>query len=118
MEVDADAGGKEDVLDELDGRVEILDADDDGREEDLDDAELDDDLDRLKLDDDLDRLMPEDFDEVEVKVEDLDEAGVEDFNDAEVEALEEVEQGGEGIGAGAAYTGIGACTTGADVNAK
>ena len=117
MEVDAedDAGGKEDVLDELDDRVETLDADDDGREEDLDDAELDDDLDRLKLDDDLDRLMPEDFDEFELKVEDFDETRVEDFNDAEVEVFEESD---DGTGVGTACTGFGVGAMGVDEDAK
>ena len=111
-------GGKEDVLDELDDRVETLDADDDGREEDLDEAELDDDFDRLKLDDDLDRLMPEDFVEVELKVEDFDETGFEDFNDAEVEAFEEVEESDDGISVGTACTRFGVGAMGVDAEAK
>ena len=120
MEVDAedDVGGKEDILDELDDRVETLDADDDGREESLDEAELDDDFDRLKLDDDLDRLMPEDFVEVELKVEDFDETGFEDFNDAEVEAFEEVEESDDGIGVGTACTRFGVGAMGVDAEAK
>ena len=120
MEVDAedDAGGNEDVLDELDDRVEILDADDDGREEDLDEAELEDGLDRPILDDDFDRLMSEDFDEVELKVEDLDEIGVEDFNDAEVEAFEEVEESDDGIGVGTGCAKFGMGATGVDADPK